>query len=563
MNTEQQCDFDKQHWDVCIIGSGPAGIAVANELKGKIGANGEPIRVLMLESSKEQKSEDPGKEPYDLDADNLNEGQMGTFMADTWSVRHPGGDVPDNYTRWIRLRGFGGTTAARVEWHDFGGWCRPLSATDFTHGWPEPLNKIDEEPLDKVDNIVKFYQSAQDFCSLNKDFVSPEKKFIYDEPDYWIALHGNSIPHIAKLEPRAEDKLKTGIFQIIEKRKNGSSQGNPDGWPDAREFQNIYNFDGSNVKICRGFTAQHFSIDPSQGSITDLIVKNQEDKVEEHRVRAYKYVLAAGCMENTRLLLLTYAKVGKPTGNIGKYFTTHPQYARVAEFNVREDIFTPEVRKFFDQNGLRVEVKDDRRYKFFCCLIPKDYVVSDGKQANFRFILGFQGNRCVAGFAWEQSPNPDSTISLASSKDAFGEQQLICDWRLTPDDWNAAKNAIGHLTDFLAGRIEESDDNFFMKFDSEGEWPSEIKGEKGDPRFGPQPAHEMGSTRMSAKAADGVVDANCRMWDFKNVYIAGSSVFPRVGWANPTLTIIALAIRLGQHLYNELGDPAEFLTDSR
>ena len=60
--------------------------------------------------------------------------------------------------------------------------------------------------------------------------------------------------------------------------------------------------------------------------------------------------------------------------------------------------------------------------------------------------------------------------------------------------------------------------------------------------------HHMGGTRMAATASAGVVDENCRLFESPNLYVASSSVFPTGGWANPTLTIIALAERLGDHL---------------
>jgi choline dehydrogenase-like flavoprotein len=61
-------------------------------------------------------------------------------------------------------------------------------------------------------------------------------------------------------------------------------------------------------------------------------------------------------------------------------------------------------------------------------------------------------------------------------------------------------------------------------------------------------SHHMGTTRMSSQPADGVVDADCKVHGLTNLYIAGSSVFPTSGNANPTFTIIALAIRLAKHL---------------
>ena len=60
--------------------------------------------------------------------------------------------------------------------------------------------------------------------------------------------------------------------------------------------------------------------------------------------------------------------------------------------------------------------------------------------------------------------------------------------------------------------------------------------------------HHMGTTRMATSPREGVVDANCRVHGMTNFFVAGSSVFPTSGHANPTLTIVALALRLADHL---------------
>ena len=56
----------------------------------------------------------------------------------------------------------------------------------------------------------------------------------------------------------------------------------------------------------------------------------------------------------------------------------------------------------------------------------------------------------------------------------------------------------------------------------------------------------MGATRMSATAANGVVDKDCRVHGMQNLFVSSSSVFPTAGWSNPTLTIVALALRLAK-----------------
>jgi choline dehydrogenase-like flavoprotein len=60
--------------------------------------------------------------------------------------------------------------------------------------------------------------------------------------------------------------------------------------------------------------------------------------------------------------------------------------------------------------------------------------------------------------------------------------------------------------------------------------------------------HHMGATRMAGSPRDGVVDEQCRVHGVDNLFVAGSSVFPTSGIANPTLTLLALTFRLGDHL---------------
>ena len=64
--------------------------------------------------------------------------------------------------------------------------------------------------------------------------------------------------------------------------------------------------------------------------------------------------------------------------------------------------------------------------------------------------------------------------------------------------------------------------------------------------------HHMGTTRMHPDPAEGVVDADGRVHGLSNLYIAGCSVFPTSGIGNPTLTLLALAMRLSDHLKRRL-----------
>ena len=117
------------------------------------------------------------------------------------------------------------------------------------------------------------------------------------------------------------------------------------------------------------------------------------------------------------------------------------------------------------------------------------------------------------------------------------------DWRLNADDQRGLKRLYEVMREEFGrlglGRLVED-----PATDATG-WPVSLSSGK----------HHMGTTRMHVSPSEGVVDEQCRVHDLANLYIAGSSVFPTGGVANPTLTIVALAIRLADHLKQRV-DPA-------
>ena len=138
---------------------------------------------------------------------------------------------------------------------------------------------------------------------------------------------------------------------------------------------------------------------------------------------------------------------------------------------------------------------------------------------------------------FEQAPNPDSRITLGREVDAFGQRKVKVDWRLT---------ALDHETYRSSARVfgEEIARAGKGHFELES-WLEEHGGAR------PQvhgTAHHMGTTRMSGHPSTGVVDANCKVHGMDNLHIAGSSVFPTGGWAFPTFTIVALSMRLADEL---------------
>jgi len=135
----------------------------------------------------------------------------------------------------------------------------------------------------------------------------------------------------------------------------------------------------------------------------------------------------------------------------------------------------------------------------------------------------------------EQVPQEDSRLTLGHERDGMGRRRLRLDWRVSADTVRTHRR----FHRLLADRVEQQ---------GIGRLDSPLLT---DPAFEPlygDAAHPMGSTRMSSSPETGVVDRNLRTHAIANLYIAGSSVFPTGGHANPTLSIVALALRLASHL---------------
>jgi choline dehydrogenase-like flavoprotein len=138
----------------------------------------------------------------------------------------------------------------------------------------------------------------------------------------------------------------------------------------------------------------------------------------------------------------------------------------------------------------------------------------------------------------EQSPNPDSRITLSNEKDALGMPRAKLNWQLTELDKRSMRTFYQVLGREMGrtgtGRVQIRD--WLLAGDKE--WPSFVSGGW----------HHMGTTRMSADPKRGVVDPNCRVHGLANLYIGGASVYPTAGAVNPTLTLVALSLRLADHL---------------
>ncbi len=158
--------------------------------------------------------------------------------------------------------------------------------------------------------------------------------------------------------------------------------------------------------------------------------------------------------------------------------------------------------------------------------------------------LGKKDSGLYAVIRAEQAPNPLSRIILSNERDALGMHRIALDWRMSDIDKYSIKRLMCALENELhrlsLGTVEPA---AWLDDDSKC-WET-------DPLVSNHAIggyHHMGTTRMATTPSKGVVDEDCRVHGVENLYIAGSSVFPTGGWANPTLTILALAIRLADRI---------------
>jgi choline dehydrogenase-like flavoprotein len=139
----------------------------------------------------------------------------------------------------------------------------------------------------------------------------------------------------------------------------------------------------------------------------------------------------------------------------------------------------------------------------------------------------------------EQAPSPMSRVTLSDERDVLGLRKARVDWRLSELERRTARTML-RTVDAELGRLGIARLSGTEWLD-EDDWAEQFH----------EGRHHMGTTRMADSPEDGVVDVNCRVHDVDGLYVCGSSVFPSSGYANPTLTILAMAVRLADHLKRE------------
>lgn len=507
--------------DLCIIGAGAAGISLAKSFISK------PLSVALVES---------GGLDFEHSTQDLYKGY-------NKGAAYPPIDVS-------RLRFFGGTT------NHWTGRCGLLNSNDFLRrdwvpysGWP-----ITEQ------NLSAYYDQASSICQLPSDK--------YD-------MVSNDSPTDEPYLLRTNTTIHTHIFHKSPPTRFGVAY---------RESLNS----AENIQIFLHSNVQEIETGENGNAVDTVRIKNLQGS--QYRIRAKYFVLATGGIENARILLLSNKVHKRGLGNdhdiVGRYFTDHPYvyaglwfpsrklnlqlYSRdyangnrgwlglsdavIREAKICNYLVYPEpttihshsdgvksARKVYsnlkerewpddlDTHVINMAKDIDDLYEAFI----KDRFANDDKNDGTG-VFGLRTNAEVA-------PNPESRVTLSDELDAFGQNRADVSLQYTELDRRTLVRGTELIGNALAaaglGRTK-------MLLEDDQPWPDDINIGYG--------FHHMGTTRMHNDPKQGVVDSNCKVHGISNLYVAGSSVFTTSGVGVPTLTIVALALRLADHLNDQI-----------
>ncbi len=533
--------------DICIVGAGAVGLALALEFLAT------KLDVIVLEAGGFE------REP-EIQA--LYRG----------SVVDPALHPPlEEY----RERGLGGTTR---EWS---GRCVPFDAIDFEarpwiadSGWPI-----------SIDELAPYYPRANKLCEAGEFAYTAETAF--------------DTPLKAMIDGFSEQSFTTDHLERFSCPTDFGKRYGPR--LDAAQ----------NIRVLLHANVVDIQLNGAGSAVTGLDVRSQSR--QPIAVAAKQYVLAPGGLEATRLLLAARTVhpngIGNANGNLGRYYMSHlagtiglfqaaPGRAAVWHgYDVAEDgtfcrrrlalraeaqranrignfvarLHHPRIGNAAHGSGVLSALRLGRAAipKKFRSRVPEEpmgsveFLRHTGNVlrgileiARFGFhmfvarrmaarkfpsaIINPQDNRFSLDFHAEQEPNFASQVRLSSERDPLGLPRLEVDWRYSPGDLATCATSLA----LFAGEVQSCGCGVFNYN------PEEVEREM--TRYGAYGGHHIGTTRMGDDPRHSVVDRDCRIHDVANLYVAGASVFPTSSQANPTLTAVALALRLADRLKAEV-----------
>jgi choline dehydrogenase-like flavoprotein len=507
LDAELLSNDDSIHCDICIIGGGPAGITLARELSGAAAT------VVVLES---------GGIEVEESAQMLNDGAViGWPYAGLRQTRHRqlGGTVQTWNTP---LNGRIGAKYVPLDPCDF------LTRPDVTYsGWPFGY-----------DELESYYERAQIVCRLGP--------LIYDG-DCWCDQ--------SRTFSLTDTPLRRSIYQF-----------GPASAFTAEHLDAVGAAD--NVQLICHATACALKMRDEAKSVAAVSAASLAGN--RFQVRARFYVLAAGAIENARLLLVSREPGQFAPGNehdwLGRCFMEHPRDQTMSLIPSEAEAFARAA--FYDRHEAadgtlisgRISVDpgtliDQQLPNASLTLLPLPGPMSlPGRFGQIAARLKkLVGNQPSTGYGWsetfqpqeayrgfgllmnmEQFPHRDNRVVLSRELDPFGVPKPEVHWQ-----WREPDQArLERLRTLMASSLEATGIGRIERTGS------------GMPD--PNAHHHAGTTRMHQDPRYGVVDPNGRVHGTENLHVTGSSVFPTAGFANPTLTIVALALRLADHLKTRL-----------
>jgi choline dehydrogenase-like flavoprotein len=512
--------------DICIVGGGVAGIVLATELSK------ESLNIAILES---------GGEGYTEEAQELYEPAAKPSL------------YPD--PTYSRLRFLGG---ASNHWANN---TSPLDPIDFekrpwvlNSGWP--ITYSDIEP---------YYKSAAQYCGTLQDGYSAE--FWADKLGSEDVFKGSKI-------------LETGIAKA--------------SIPPIRFFDSYGEKlkESKTVKVFINSNLIDLEFNESTQEISKVIFKSNKGNVFQHKIRAKVFILCMGGIENARMMLHFNNKYSHLLGNqgdcVGRYFMDHPTLRAAILYPKTRDRFklyegvnltgrralgffklTEDQQRRGQLNNLRMPLVAQNNYNVSDGISSYHILtdsLSDGEvPENFgEHLVNFFTDIDMVGEAFsrttfdkkifdraeefggfqipimvEQTPHRDNRIRLSSENDRYGIPKLLIDWEVKQEDkdnvWKTLTIAARGVGASSLGRLR------LLREREDRLWEDQLGFSH----------HHMGTTRMAETYQDGVVDKVQKVFGTSNLYISGSSVFSTGGHVPPTLTIVALTIRLAEHLIAE------------
>jgi choline dehydrogenase-like flavoprotein len=534
--------------DVCVVGAGPAGIALTLTLAER------GFSVLLIESGHMQE-------------DRKTQALYAGEVADE-RLHSP----PDKY----RQRRLGGSSAI------WGGRCMPFDPLDFEKRHHIPLSGW---PL-SYEDLLPYYPQANGLAEAGR--------FSYDARE---AFGAEVAPLIRGFESARVST--SGLERFSCPTHFGSRY--------ARRLELA-----PGVRVLLGANCTAVKLQPDGQSVRSLEITTLAGKRFSVSPRAA--VLATGGLETARLLLASRdvcpAGVGNLHDVVGRYYMCHiagnvgmltvhgsPQNVRHGYEVAPEGIYCrrrlsvvaqeqrrlglgnavarlhfPRITDPAHRSGVLSGLFMARR------LISYEYSkrLNDGKAPTLRslsrhllnvasdpidttaFLAHWLTRRTLAGRKFpsvilrnrtnrfslevhgEQIPQHNSRVTLTDRTDALGMPRLRVDWRYSPADIESIRRTLDVLAqEFAQSGLSRLDYN-----------PATL--EEDLMRFGAYGGHHIGTTRMGTDVRTSVVNAECQVHSVRNLFIAGSAVFPTSSQANPTLTLIALSLRLGNTLAQRL-----------